>query len=928
MKRIFLILLPLFTFSAIASQAKYEMSYKNISIENGLSNNLILDIEADNFGFIWVATDEGLNIMAGDKIRRVFKSDEVIGLPGNELNCLLNDRDNNTMWIGTQRNGIVCFNYLTGERKLYNSESNHGNRLSGNGVTSFALGQDGEIWVGTYARGVNCINKINNTIRRFDISSVNGLKSDMIWSIDFDQDDDILYAGHEKGGFSEINVSERKAVTYTESDGLPDNTVRKVLNDGNSVWVCTDGGLARFDKVTKRFCKYEGDFSLGRCLDIIKTKRGMVLAYEDFGVVMLNDISGEFIHLDETAALKPGSTFDALRLKNPRVLFMDSFKNLLVGTKSHGLTVIFADKSYFTVKKLASLPDKSTNPNNDSYNILSVATLPEGEVWIAIDNKGAVNLSNDNSTDGLLEIGRVSSIAADKDGDLWVCDGNGNLVRFSPKFRNTEYFKLGIKDNDWTGIDIMGDSIWISSNEGIFIFDRIKRKLISHYDVENNMIRKIAKDEEGILYVGTFGQGLTVLDRNMHVIRENKVTNGFSSNTVNDILIDGKNIWVATGAGLVKINADIPDDYKVMAQPSRTVKSVMKDNLGNVWFAISDGVGVVLQNDSIVLFDSELPVKNFNIRSHAMDSFGILYLGSSNGLMSFNPESVLNETSLAVPLISGISIDGENSDRYGFLPILDKKKITLNYDNNNFSIIINNLDFFRQGDSFEYRMLGIDNKWYPVGEGNRVSFRELRYGKYLFEVRNAKGDGVSTFSAVEIEILPPFWLRWWAILTYLLLLAAVALFVILWYKKRLKRRSEEMLRHEKEVNQRELQEERMAFLTNITHELRTPLTLISGPLEDLIKSETLDKDDKWKIRLINKNAQRLLHLVKKILDFRKTETCNKRLCVCKGNIISTIEEATLKFIELNRNNAVKINVKSGLESLFILFDREVIIMIL
>ena len=85
--------------------------------------------------------------------------------------------------------------------------------------------------------------------------------------------------------------------------------------------------------------------------------------------------------------------------------------------------------------------------------------------------------------------------------------------------------------------------------------------------------------------------------------------------------------------------------------------------------------------------------------------------------------------------------------------------------------------------------------------------------------------------------------------------------------------------HEQE---QELNDERLRFYTNITHELRTPLTLILGPLEDLVKSNTLSSKDHHRISVIHQSAVRLLNLINQILDFRKTETQNKRLCVTKA----------------------------------------------
>lgn len=103
--------------------------------------------------------------------------------------------------------------------------------------------------------------------------------------------------------------------------------------------------------------------------------------------------------------------------------------------------------------------------------------------------------------------------------------------------------------------------------------------------------------------------------------------------------------------------------------------------------------------------------------------------------------------------------------------------------------------------------------------------------------------------------------------------------------------------HEQE---QELNNERLRFYTNITHELRTPLTLILGPLEDMQKSNSLSGKDSQKISVIHQSAIRLLNLINQILEFRKTETQNKKLCVSRDNLAALVHEIGLKYKELNR----------------------------
>ena len=131
--------------------------------------------------------------------------------------------------------------------------------------------------------------------------------------------------------------------------------------------------------------------------------------------------------------------------------------------------------------------------------------------------------------------------------------------------------------------------------------------------------------------------------------------------------------------------------------------------------------------------------------------------------------------------------------------------------------------------------------------------------------------------------------------------------------------------HEQE---QELNNERLRFYTNITHELRTPLTLILGPLEDMQKSNSLSGKDSQKISVIHQSAIRLLNLINQILEFRKTETQNKKLCVSRDNLAALVHEIGLKYKELNRKPEIDFCLEIEQEDMSLFFDKEVVTIIL
>lgn len=163
---------------------------------------------------------------------------------------------------------------------------------------------------------------------------------------------------------------------------------------------------------------------------------------------------------------------------------------------------------------------------------------------------------------------------------------------------------------------------------------------------------------------------------------------------------------------------------------------------------------------------------------------------------------------------------------------------------------------------------------------------------------------------------------------YIMVLAGVVCALLYLYRKRVTAEAMLKTETEKHLKEQELNDERLRFYTNITHELRTPLTLIVGPLDDLAKSGDIPERERRSLGMVHRNAGRLLDLVNRILEFRKTETQNRRLCVRRGNIAATVYEVALKYKELNRNTKVSVDVTVESGEIQAVYDKEVVTVML
>jgi signal transduction histidine kinase/DNA-binding response OmpR family regulator len=167
---------------------------------------------------------------------------------------------------------------------------------------------------------------------------------------------------------------------------------------------------------------------------------------------------------------------------------------------------------------------------------------------------------------------------------------------------------------------------------------------------------------------------------------------------------------------------------------------------------------------------------------------------------------------------------------------------------------------------YAYMLEGYDKDWNYVGNQTRATYTNLPAGTYTFRVKASNNDGIWSEEEATITIVvpPPFWWTWYAKLFYLLLIVFLIWYYVHVRLKRAEKRHKYEMQRLQEQKEKEAREARLNFFTMVAHEIRTPVSLIIGPLEKI-------KTDNEELRIIDRNAHRLLELVNQLLDFRKAE---------------------------------------------------------
>lgn len=255
----------------------------------------------------------------------------------------------------------------------------------------------------------------------------------------------------------------------------------------------------------------------------------------------------------------------------------------------------------------------------------------------------------------------------------------------------------------------------------------------------------------------------------------------------------------------------------------------------------------------------------------------------------------------------------------------DVENVEFDYKQNIFSVSFASDNYnLPEKTQYMYKLEGFNNDWLtlPLGVHN-VTFTNLAPGRYVLRVKAINSDGYVGIKEATLGIVvnPPFWMSWWAYLLYTIGLVVV-LFLARYRMLKREREKFHLQQIENEVaKNEEINNMKFRFFTNVSHELRTPLTLIISPLEGMLK-ETTDELQSTRLQLMYRNAQRLLHLVNQLLDFRKGEMSTHQLSLSEGDIISYVHSVCNSFLLMADKKHIQFSFFSGIDTFSMAFDAD------
>jgi signal transduction histidine kinase/DNA-binding NarL/FixJ family response regulator len=320
---------------------------------------------------------------------------------------------------------------------------------------------------------------------------------------------------------------------------------------------------------------------------------------------------------------------------------------------------------------------------------------------------------------------------------------------------------------------------------------------------------------------------------------------------------------------------------------------------------------------------------SFNRHAVFKTADGKFYFGGHKGYNSFYPSGVYERSSLFPVFITDIKIanqsleklKGSLRDRISTNMPGYTTQICLLYNYNNISIEFAALDYANaRQNKYAYRLNGFDKEWQYTDASQRIAtWNNLKSGRYSFHLKSFNKSGLwnEMETTLDIVVLPPPWMTWWAWLIYLILASALTYSGVCFLRNRLRIKNALRLKDIEKQKIEELNQAKLQFFTNITHEFLTPLTILSASVDALKMDAPRDSDF---YNVMGNNINRLIRLLQQILEFRKAETGNLKLKVSKADMAAFITSSVENISPLMKKNKIHFSLVCDPETIPAYFD--------
>lgn len=765
------------------------LRFERIGVDQGLSQDSVLNVLQDRSGFMWFGTQAGLNRFDGYKAT-VYRNDpdDPASLPDNFVLTSHEDAQGR-LWFGT-KGGLARFDEATHKFVRY-LPGTPGSASSGNrGISAIASDGRGGLWLGT-GSGLHHFDPDTGAFRalRHDPADRASLVDDRVTALALDGHGG-LWVGT-AAGLDRLDASGRFEHYRMDpaGDGRRNTIVSLSMGPRDTLWIGTAAGLDawRLGEGAPRRTRFGAadGMSGGRITTLYHDAGGVLwVGTELDGLKWRDPSSGKFVSYNN-------QPLDRHSLSDNQIgsVCVDRTGTLWVGTLFGGVNRVDLASGGFT--RYTHTPGHRSGIGNNK--VRAIIGDGDGRLWIGTTGGGLTHLDPDTGKAETIRHvpGRGDSLPDDivtslalAHGKLWIGSAGGLAWRdpSSGRFKtvvlgedpNSNYIQALRQSRDGT--------LWVVTRGGLFGLGADGSRRAWRHDPRNpaslgeNLGYAVLEDREGMLWIGT-DNGLDRFDRRSgtftHYRHDPASLDGLRHSRVYALFESAQGeLWVGTAGGLHRMRRGAGGEPRfVLAQISNgretlPIGAVLEDAGGMLW--VSSTVGIIRLDPRSGKFkrytaeDGLIDGSYFVGSSYAAPD-GELYFGGVHGMTAFMPSAIRDNPYPPTVVITDFSV--LNRPRSLEMPVYHAREIEVSWRDTAFSLEFAALHYADpRANRYSYRLDGFDQGWIETDARKRfATYTNLDPGRYTFRVRAANKDGVwsSAPAALVITITPPFWKTPW-----------------------------------------------------------------------------------------------------------------------------------------------------------------------
>lgn len=889
----FLIWILFFVLSTKAEQQDYY--FRQISLEQGLSQSRVQCIYRDHQGVIWIGTKWGLNSYDQSELKSYFHDrEQPNSLPDNFIRFITEDRLGD-LYVSTNK-GIA----------IYNKAENQFQPLKYNGkpFNAWSYLQIGDNFLFGGEETLYQYNLTDKSITTI-FPDIDGDKLKCINRI-FQWSPDMLITSSKKDGLWMYDLIKKKMYRCPFVKEREINTI--FVDSQNRLWVSFYGkGIACYSKEGKRlFSLSTKNSGLNNDIifDFLEKDNQLWIATDGGGINILDFQTMKFSHLkhisDDEQSLPNNSIYR---------LYKDQMDNIWIGSIHGGL---FAIKKVF-IKTYKDVP--LNNPNGVSERtVVSIFEDKDTLLWIGTDG-GGIN-SFDQKTNTFHHYPttygeKVTSITDFSENELLLSCFNKGVFTFNKRTAQMQPFPIindSISKREFSSGDLVNlyatkDNIYILGAK-VYIYNKHTWQTSILYAPQIDIQRQIAmqaiySDDTHLYLMGTNN----LFKLNFKTNELSSLVNMKEGDDFTSACRDDKgNFWIGSNFGLLFYNKQTGKTEKIHTNLFNSVSSLAYDKKGKVWIGAQNMFFAYIINEKrFVILDESDGVPSNELIFTPIPALRTpnLYMGGTMGLVRINTDIIFESNSSPILKLLEVKLNGKST-----LKQVNNNSISIPWNHSSFNIkvIADEKNSFRKH-LFRYVITGKD-KMVIESYLQTLELGTLASGEYTISVScdTSNGEWSQPTEILTIIVSPPWWKSTWFIILcifFAFLVAGMVFFSLI--RKKENRLKREMREHEKKIY-----EEKIRFLINISHELRTPLTLIYASLKRILNKEVKQDELPEYLQGAFKQANQMKDIINIVLDTRKMEVGQEVLHISSHPLHKWIQEVAETFQTASKAKEIEI----------------------